>query len=153
MKTLLLYFTLVLFFPHNGKSQSTHIEYKIASLIQNSHIDENVPDNKTFDSLLNRDLIFYFSHKYKDATVRSEFLRQGATQSGVAYPKFYLWVKIYQRHRLMNQGAVRVAAIGKKKLEITDFVSISEIKSNSKDIYNIFPAMVCEKIKSQFEKQ
>ncbi|MDP9048107.1 MAG: hypothetical protein M3N14_08210 [Bacteroidota bacterium] len=151
MKILLLYFTLTLVFLENCKSQSTHIEQKTTSALQKSYIEENVPDNKTFDGVLKRDLTSYFSPIYKDATVQSELLRQGATQSGVAYPKFYLWIKIYQHEKLVNQGAVRVAAIEKKKFEVTDFVSILEITNSSKDIYSIFPAMVCEKIKSHLK--
>jgi hypothetical protein len=99
-----------------------------------------------FDSLLKRDLEKYFSTKSKQVVVKWEFLREGPTQIGVAYPKYYLWTKVYTDDKLFKEGAVRVAAIDRTRFDITDFVSIKEINSHSQDIYTIFPRAVCEKI-------
>jgi hypothetical protein len=115
----------------------------VISGIQTSYVDANVPEDDKFDRFLKRDLNNYFR-----GTVTTELLRQGATQSGVAYPKFYVWVKIYKYKKLADEGAVRVEAVEKKSFRVTNFVSIEQIKKNTKDIYTIFPVLVCEKIKT-----
>jgi hypothetical protein len=98
--------------------------------IQRSHIDANVPDSGDFEKFLRRDLADYFStaRNKKGVPVEYELLRRGPTQSGVGYPKFYLWVRIAGGKNSQDRGAVRVAAIGKKRFEITDFVSEEAIR-------------------------
>ncbi len=69
-------------------------------LVSLSHVEANVPPQKEFDEILARDLQAYFQDlKGKQVGVQYEFLRRGPTQVGVAYPKFYLWVKIYEGDR------------------------------------------------------
>ena len=118
--------------------------------VQTSHIQANVPAPEDFDRLLTRDLEQYF--KGRAATVvdvRHEMLRDGPTQSGVAYPKFYAWVRVLDGAKVVDQGAVRLAAIGRKEFQITDFVSEANIRANPKAIYKVFPAPVCERIRAK----
>jgi hypothetical protein len=119
--------------------------------IQQSHIEANIPDKNHFDSILNRDLEKYFSTIYGQITVKWEFLREGPTQAGVSYPKYYLWTKINKEEKLISEGAVRVEAIEKTRFKITDYIDISEINNKSKDIYTVFPRPVCERIKSKLK--
>ncbi len=64
--------------------------------IEQSHIDGNVPAPKDFQSFLIRDLQKHFSSLLKKKVrVEYELLRDGPTQVGIAYPKYYAWVKIY----------------------------------------------------------
>ncbi|UTM21763.1 hypothetical protein [Dyadobacter chenhuakuii] len=128
------------------QSQKDSLEQKMFQDVQKSYLEANIPDQLQFDSLLKRDLEKYFSTKSKQVVVKWEFLREGPTQSGVAYPKYYLWTKIYTDDKMLKEGAVRVAAIEKARFDITDFVSIKEINNHRKDIYMIFPGAVCEKI-------
>jgi hypothetical protein len=89
------------------------------------------------------------STKYEKKTyIKLEFLREGATQSGVAYPKFYLWVAVYDSilKNELGQGAIRVAAIEKKHFQITDYLTKEEIIKIPDSIYQVFPKPVCEKI-------
>jgi hypothetical protein len=134
-----------------GQTKKDSLEQKMFQEIQKSHIDGNVPDQSQFDSLLKRDLEKYFSATFGKVDVKWEFLRDGATQSGVAYPKYYIWTKIYKVDTLISEGAARVAAIEKTNFNVTDFVGVKEIKNNSIDIYTIFPSLVCEKIKSRLK--
>jgi hypothetical protein len=129
-----------------GQNQQDAGQQKIFQDIQESHLDANIPDQTQFDRLLRRDLEKYFLNKFGVVTVKWEFLREGPTQSGVAYPKYYLWTKIYADDKILEEGAVRVAAMEKTRFEITDFVNINKIKNNVKDLYSIFPKSVCEKI-------
>ncbi|MCF2520882.1 hypothetical protein [Dyadobacter sp. CY351] len=128
------------------QSQKDSLEQKMFQDVQRSYLEANIPDEVQFDSLLKRDLEKYFSTKSKQVVVKWELLGEGPTQSGVAYPKYYLWTKIYKDGKLLKEGAVRVAAIEKTKFDITDFVSIKEINNHQQDIYTIFPGAVCKKI-------
>jgi hypothetical protein len=62
--------------------------------VAQSHIDANVPSAEQFHSLLKRDLQAFFSNRHgSSVTVSYELLRDGPTQTGIAYPKYYAWVK------------------------------------------------------------
>lgn len=119
--------------------------------IQQSHVDANIPDKNNFDNLLNQNLEEYFSSLYEHVTIKWEFLREGATQSGVANPKYYLWVYINKDNKLVDEGAVRVAASNKKSFDILEYATINQIENKSIDIYTIFPKAVCIKIESKLK--
>ena len=78
-------------------------QQKIFTDIQKSHIDGNVPDQSQFDSLMKRDLEKYFSATFGQISVKWEYLRHGATQSGVASPKYYLWIRVYNGDKLLSE--------------------------------------------------
>jgi hypothetical protein len=120
---------------------------KIVGEIQKSHVDANAPERKLFDSLLTRDLQLYFKSKYQNRIVKWELLRDGPTQSGVSYPKYYVWVTIKNGDKIAAEGAARVEAIEKENFQVTDFVEKNKIKNKSIDIDQIFPAAVCERIR------
>ena len=118
--------------------------------IQRSHIEANVPADSDFERFLQRDLDKYFkATRTKPFTLTYEFLRKGATQSGVSYPKFYLWVQMSEEGKVVEQGAVRVAAVEKKEFQITDFARVAAIRADPASIYKVFPALVCETIKQR----
>lgn len=122
-----------------------------SSRITESHITENVPDAADFERFLQRDLQTYFADARKEpgVTVDYEPLRRGVTQSGLSYPRFYLWVRISGGKSTADRGAVRLSAIDKKRFEITDFVSEQTIRDNPDSISTIFPALVCETIRTK----
>ena len=115
--------------------------------IQKSYIEANVPDQKNFDAFLNRDLRNFFSKKIS-ATVSIEYslLREGSTQSGTGYPKFYLWVKIFDKGSRVDEGAVRITAIEKTHFVVTDFIDKQQIKKNPQRIKMVFPAALYDSI-------
>jgi hypothetical protein len=119
--------------------------------IQSSHIDANVPDSADFEKFLRRDLADYFAvaRKKKGVPVEFEPLRREPTQSGVGYPKFYLWVGIDGAKNPQDRGAVRLQAIEKKRFEVTHYFSEEAIRNDPNAIYRVFPAQVCERIKAK----
>lgn len=121
--------------------------------ISSSHIDGNVPDKKEFDKILEHDLESYFKDIIdKDkVTVDYELLRNGPTQSGTSYPKFYLWVSVNSEGTKIEEGAIRIAAIDKVRFEVTNYLSKEKIKSDAEVINSIFPKSVCEKIKEKIK--
>ena len=140
MKTL-TFILITLFIPAVVLSQG----------IQQSHIEANLPETfEEFQMILERDLKSYFSEKFGSAViVKYDLLRRAATQSGVAYPKFYVWISIHNSEIIIDSGAVRVAAIEKVRIEVTDFVSQKEILKNPKSIESIFPRALCGNIRNR----
>jgi hypothetical protein len=116
--------------------------------VQLSHLEASVPAAADFERHLLRDLSSYFQERLgeKDVSLQFELLRDGPTQSGVSYPKFYVWVRVAGGETPANRGAVRLAAVEKEHFEVTDFVSEAAIRNDPKGIYSVFPAAVCEKI-------
>lgn len=119
--------------------------------LQSSHIEANVPAPSDFNRVLLRDLGDYFARarKQKAVPIDFELLRDGPTQSGVSYPKFYVWVRLDGGKSPDDRGAVRVAAIERNRFEVTDFVSERAIRNDKAGIYAIFPGPVCEKIEAK----
>jgi hypothetical protein len=118
--------------------------------VQRSHIEANVPPPADFARLLRRDLERHFRGAVSKAVrVEHELLRDAPTQSGVAYPKFYVWVRVMEDGRLVTQGAVRVAAVERKRFDVTSFLSEQTIRDDPAAIHAVFPALVCDKIKAK----
>src|SRR5262249_3996893 len=90
-----------------------HVPTLLLGSISRSHVVANVPDKAEFSRFLSRDLRAYFTAQTKtDVDVSFELLRAGATQVGLSYPKFYVWVIVTSRATgaELAQGAVTVAA-------------------------------------------
>ncbi|MCC6501808.1 MAG: hypothetical protein IT362_01570 [Deltaproteobacteria bacterium] len=119
------------------------------SSIGNSHVESNAPSTETFDKVLKRDLEDYFKTPGKEITINFELLRKVATQSGVSYPKYYIWVKIRDGNLILNEGAVRVAAIGKEKFKVTDFISKRDIQTNTVIVEHVFPKALVDIIRTR----
>jgi hypothetical protein len=110
--------------------------------VQKSHIDANVPTVGNFPRFLKRDLLNYLhTHGFPQATsVSFSLLRDGPTQSGVAYPKFYLWTQAFHGDHLLTQGAARVAAIAQSHFEVTSFLTSAAVRASPDQVSLVFPA-------------
>jgi hypothetical protein len=118
--------------------------------IQRSHIEGNVPVQADFKGFLSRDLAKYLSAlRLKTLRAEYELLRDGPTQSGVAYPKFYVWVRVFDGKTLVEEGAARVAAVDRKGFDITDYVDSKAIRAAPDALYRVFPAAVADKMKAR----
>ncbi len=68
-------------------------------------LKRTLPEDSQFASLLTGRLELLFRNSStKPVTVKFELLRKVATQSGVSYPKFYAWVKVYAEGKLLKHG-------------------------------------------------
>jgi len=125
----------------------------IGESIADSHVRANVPDEKDFDTFMKRDLEAYFKDlKKKNLVVEYQLLRDGPTQSGTAFPKFYCWVTIKENGSLLEDGAVRVAAMEKKRFGVHDYLARVEIEKDMDKVYQTFPRPVADKIKEKIGK-
>jgi hypothetical protein len=117
-----------------------------------SHVDANVPSAENFARLLHRDLAAYFSSQGSDVvSVEHEMLREVATQSGTAYPRFYVWVRATDQSGGLREGAARLAAIDKTKFEVTDYLTKESLLANPASMSAVFPQHVCEKIREKLK--
>jgi hypothetical protein len=114
--------------------------------IADSHIEANVPKGELFDRYLKRDLTSYFCRDAKECRVDYELLRKGPTQTGISYPKYYLWVRHFSGQQIVSEGAVRIAAIDQSRFEITRFLSAKEILASKDEVRSIFPAPLVSNI-------
>ena len=122
--------------------------------VQSSHIDANVPASGNIEQILRRDLGQYFTNvRGKTLAVDFEWLPNGATQSGVSLPKFYLWINIAGSESTDDRGAVRVAAVERERFKVTDFLSERAIRAEPQAINRVFPAPVCDRINAKLAGQ
>lgn len=121
--------------------------------VSKDQIKYNIPDSAVFDNYLSRDLNNYFKERQGNETiVEYEFLQNGVTQSGIAYPKYYLWVIVRDSSNvsILDEGAVRVAAEKGEQFSVTDFISKTNIQ-NDIDLTSIFPVEVISKIEQKIK--
>ena len=114
--------------------------------IANSHVEGSAPKGELLDKYLQRDLTAYFCKGQTNCRVEYEYLRQAATQSGVSYPKYYLWTRCFTNDQLTAEGAVRVAAVDQKYFDVTHYLSAKEIVASPDEVGAIFPAALANKI-------
>lgn len=111
-----------------------------------SHIEGNVPNQADFDIFLQRDLEAHFSSSGSNITLKYQLLRNDPTQSGISFPKYYVWVQVFEGANIVQEGAARVAAIEKKRFEVFDFIDKPSLKENPSSAALVFPAPLLAKI-------
>ncbi len=100
-----------------------------------------------------RDLTSYFGAIHRgEVSVQYEFLRQGPTQSGVSYPKYYFWVKVTRAGSVIDEGAIRCAAVETTRFEVTDFLTKTSLQKDLTQAASVFPAGVCERIAEKIKR-
>ena len=109
------------------------------------HFAHNAPDDARVDEYLQRDLKEYCESRMgRPVAVHYAFLREGPTQSGIAYPKYYVWVEIVSNGKRIGQGAVRVAAIKQERFAVTDYFDQETIRRSPEALDRVFPHSVAE---------
>ena len=117
--------------------------------------EANVPPAELFSLLLQRDLLAFLKTSSAPAATRVEFklLRDAPTQSGVAYPKYYLWVKAFAGSNLKEEGAARVAAVDRQRFDVLQFISKTQMQATPSEVNNVFPAALVPTILSLAKDQ
>lgn len=120
---------------------------EVMQAIQRSHVEANVPAQADFARFLSRDLEGHFNAGHsKTLRIEHELLRDGPTQAGVSYPKYYVWVRVLDKEALVTQGAAVLVAIDRKRFEVSSYASEVAIRAEPGRLYRVFPALVCETI-------
>ncbi|MBX9941327.1 MAG: hypothetical protein K2Y32_18840 [Candidatus Obscuribacterales bacterium] len=87
----------------------------------------HLPPPDKFHFFLKRDLELHFSSEVQSARVEYEQLNIVPSQVGVGWPKYFLWVRVFSRNKLVNEGAAKVAAISKEQFFVEDFYSKEQL--------------------------
>lgn len=117
--------------------------------IAQSHIEANVPDKENFDRLLLSAITEHLSVASKSEVhdVQYQLLRDAPTQTGIGYPKYYLWARALDgKNRLVTEGALRVAAIDRVAFRVTDFLSKETIIAEPERVQKVFPTTLNERV-------
>jgi hypothetical protein len=103
----------------------------------------DVPPAATFDRVLSLAVLAYFtSGQSSPVGISYELLRTQPTITGLAYPKYYVWVEVRSGSQLVQAGAARLEAI-KGSLGVTDFLPAEDIRRDTSTVSAVFPmAMV-----------
>ena len=137
--------------PRSSSKQAPKNE--TAGQVAQSHIEANAPSQQDFEALLLRDLSNYLAPTYgKDVQLDLEMLRHGPTQSGVSYPKYYVWVIARPSSGAAVEGAARVAGIETTKFEVTDFLTAEQIVSAPTILATVFPEVLRDGIVQRARK-
>lgn len=111
--------------------------------VDDSHVSANVPPGAAFTALLRRDVRAYLNaNRLLSKNLEIELLRTVPTQSGVSYPKYYIWVRTSDGAGHSLGGAMRVAAVDRVRFEITNFTPAAAIRSDPTVIDPVYPAVL-----------
>jgi hypothetical protein len=106
-------------------------------------------DSVRLSAVMQRDLDKYFSGRGVPVRVEYAYLRNGATVTGIADPKYYLWIAAKDANGVVTrEGAARVAEID-STIAVTHFLPREYIKSAPGSIDSIFPASVAGEIRKR----
>jgi hypothetical protein len=122
--------------------------------LRQGHIDANIPDQKDFDRILNGDITKYVTDKAdKNITVKVELLRIGPSQSGVALPKYYIWIeKRNSKGVLMEEAAARIAAINRDHFDVIQYYDRRRLETETDLVSKVFPQDVYAWIVAKLKK-
>jgi hypothetical protein len=121
----------------------------LITAIPRSYIQANVPPSREFDRIMKRDLDAYFAGVTGGSGVASyELLRRQPTQVGVAYPKYYAWVRFVSSGGQAREGAARLAAFDQQRFEVFEFIPADEIRVHPDTLAKVFPSALVTDILS-----
>lgn len=130
------------------QQQSTADMESMMVELQASHIAANAPPDATFMAILERDVRAYLvAKRLPSKSVAIEPLCKGARQSGVSYPKYYVWIRAADKSRHHVAGAMRVTAIDRVRFNVTDFTPAASIRSDPALLASIYPASLIPAIR------
>lgn len=134
---------LAYFWPRPESAEPDMTEEEFSRSLAESHVNGNVPAEKDCVPFLTRDLNAYFAGRANTPAVKSfEMLRDGPTQSGLSFPKFFAWVVLLDG----REAAVEVAAIDKKEFRIVQVFFASDIAKDRQVMNEQFPPPVIETV-------
>ena len=105
-------------------------------------------------SLINEASAYLTKKESQKISAEIELLRKAPTQSGIAYPKYYIWVRgVNPENKTITEGAMRLAEIENSNFKITDFVTRDSIISDPLQLDMIFPKALVPLIRQKAERK
>ncbi len=78
-------------------------------------------------------------------------LRDGPTQTGIGYPKFFVWVRVLEGDTVLEEGAVVLAAMDKKEFSVMDYHEAGSLRNSPQTVRDNFPSPIAETILSRMK--
>jgi hypothetical protein len=120
---------------------------------QNSHIEANIPPQEIFQETLERDCLSHLlGLGYRGDRIEVELLRTGPTQSGMSFPKYYVWIALRKSDAVVTTGAARLAAVNGQRFEVTEYMPAEQVRENPTRLSAVFPAALVEYIRARSRK-
>jgi hypothetical protein len=108
-------------------------------------------DSARLAPIMARDLNAYFTRQAgRPVRVEYAYLRRGPTVTGIAYPKYYLWIvaRDASQRGVTAEGAARVAEID-SVIEVTHFFPKQYIGREPASLDSVFPPAVVAEIRKR----
>jgi len=112
-----------------------------------------VTSDSHVDSILTRDLNAYFrTRQGQPVLLHYTYLRSGPTITGIAFPKYYVWVRVEPvSGGTPVEGAARIA-LGDSAATVTNFLEHDSGSAAPPGLDSVFPAPVASSIRRLYWK-
>ena len=109
----------------------------------------NVPEQKDFNNELNTELNRQYSiQNGKKLKLNWELISDRPLEKKSSYPEYFVWIKMSQNKKIVNQGLVKLI-VKDKKFHSIAFMNDERIRTVPNDASREFPLEMLEKIKSK----
>lgn len=111
--------------------------------------NSNLPEDGDFQKEMQHELDGYFSDEHhKTLKIDWQLLNYPPVEKKNSYPEYFVWVKIYENNRLINQGLTKLLAKD-RKFHWVSFMSDERISQVPNDAEREFTPEILEKIKDK----
>ena len=117
--------------------------------IARSHVDANVPPPDKFQAMLRRDLALYFQKSKAEKVTVEPDASSWSHAERTLVPEVLRLGAVRVSGRLREEGAVRLAAVERKRLDVTDYLSATAIRKRPASLEQVFPRPVAARIRQR----
>jgi hypothetical protein len=118
--------------------------------IAESHVSGNVPPEAEFMNFLQRDVRAYLiANRRPSRNLEIDLLRKGPTQTGIAYPKYYVWIRAADGPDSVVEGAMQVSAVARVRFLVSNFTLASAIRNDPASLSAVYPAVLIPTIRKR----
>ncbi|WP_294223140.1 hypothetical protein [uncultured Chryseobacterium sp.] len=111
--------------------------------------ESNLPGDEDFQKEIQSELNRYFSEEpNKTLKINWHLLNNKPLEKENSYPEYFVWVKIYEDKRLVNQGLTKLL-VKDKKFHSISFMNDERLRQVPYDAEREFTPEILEKIKDK----
>lgn len=111
----------------------------------------NLSNNEDFQKEIQHELNEYFSEDpNKTLKINWHLLNNMPLEKENSYPEYFVWVKIYEDNRLVNQGLTKLL-VKDRKFHLISFMNDERISQVPNDAAREFTPEILEKIKDKIQ--
>ena len=112
-------------------------------------VRHNVPEKQNFEKEITFELNQKFSKQNgKNLKINWELLADTPVEKQNSYPEYFVWVKMSENNKIVNQGLTKLI-VKDKKFHSISFMNDERIKAVPYDAQREFPSEILKKIKNK----